>query len=78
MIISDDLKGLSEAIQEVFPEVEHQLCWFHLKKNIKNRVRKKHFDEIQKDLEYVLTSSDEQIARERLEEFEAFFILQIG
>jgi putative transposase len=69
MIISDDLSGLEEAIQEVFPEVEHQLCWFHLKSNIKKRVRKKHFEEIMKDLEYVLTSPDEETGRKRLEEF---------
>ena len=69
MIISDDLTGLSEAIKEVFPEADHQLCWFHLKKNIKNRVRKKHFEEILRDLEYVLTSPDEETARERLEKF---------
>jgi transposase-like protein len=66
MIISDDLSGLEGVIKEIFPEVEHQLCWFHLKKNIKNKVRKAHFDEILKELEYVLESKDQQEAKERL------------
>jgi len=66
MIISDDLSGLEGVIKEIFPEVEHQLCWFHLKKNIKNKVRKAHFDEILKELEYVLESKDQQEVKERL------------
>jgi len=31
--------GLEGVIKEILPEVEHRLCWFHLKKNIK-KVRK--------------------------------------
>ncbi|MCB4205610.1 IS256 family transposase [Deferribacterales bacterium Es71-Z0220] len=66
MVISDDLPGLTEVINEVFPDVEHQLCWFHLKKNIKNKVRKTHFDEILKELEYVFESKTEDEAKSRL------------
>jgi len=70
MIISDDLAGLDEAIREVFPDTEHQLCWFHLKKNIKNKTRAKDFDEIMKDLEHdVLESKTEEEARQRMLSF---------
>jgi transposase-like protein len=66
MIVSDDLSGLSDAIMEVFPGVEHQLCWFHLKKNIKNKVRKTHFDKILEELEHVLESETEDEGKKRL------------
>jgi len=46
LIISDDLAGIENAIKQVFPGAKHGLCWFHLKKNLKNRVRKKHWEEI--------------------------------
>ena len=69
MIISDDLPGLSEVINEIFPGVEHQLCWFHLKKNIKNRVRKNHFGEILRELEYIFESETEDEAKDRLLKF---------
>ena len=66
MIISDDLPGVTEVIEEIFPTVEHQLCWFHLKKNIKNKVRKTHFDKILRELEYIFESKTENEAKDRL------------
>ena len=54
MIISDDLKGLDEAIEETYPGVRHQLCWFHLKKNIRNKVRKRHWNEILSELDMIM------------------------
>ncbi len=69
MIISDDLKGLSKSIEETFPQAKHQLCWFHLKKNIKNRVRKRHWDEILNELNEISDSKNKEEAEEKLEEF---------
>ncbi|ADR18111.1 IS256-like element ISCni1 family transposase [Calditerrivibrio nitroreducens] len=69
MVISDDLPGIGEVIKEVFPNADHQLCWFHLKKNIKNKVRKSDFDEILKELEYVFESKNEDEAKSRLQAF---------
>ena len=69
MIISDDLAGLDEAITDVFPSVEHQLCWFHLKRNIKNRVRKRHWDEILRELNEVMNSDSIDEGREKMERF---------
>jgi transposase-like protein len=69
LIVSDDLTGIDDAISEIFPEAEHQLCWFHLKKNIKNKVRANHFEDILKDLEEVLDANTEEEGRERLQSF---------
>jgi len=69
MIISDDLTGLSDVIKEEFPESLHQLCWFHLKKNIRNKVRKSHWDRMLRDLEEVINSKDINEGKERFRLF---------
>ncbi len=55
--------------KELFPKANHQLCWFHLKKNIKNRVRKKHWDEIKEELDNVLDSDTQEEAKEKMKTF---------
>jgi len=62
MIISDDLKGLSKAIKESFPQAKHQLCWFHLKKNIKSRVRKNHWDSLLNELNQIMEAENQEEA----------------
>ena len=69
MIISDDLKGLSKAIEESFPQAKHQLCWFHLKKNIKSKVRKKHWDEILKELNRIMEAKTQEEAEYLMNKF---------
>jgi len=34
LIISDDFSGLKEAIKDLFPQTDHQLCLAHFKRNI--------------------------------------------
>jgi putative transposase len=67
--ISDDLKGLERAIEEVYPVARHQLCWFHLKKNIKNRVRKSHWNEILKELNDIMEQDNQEEAERMMKEF---------
>ena len=69
MIISDDLTGLSEVIMEEFPDAMHQLCWFHLKRNIKNRVRKSHWEKMLIELEEIINSENRKEGKEKLELF---------
>ena len=69
MIISDDLKGLSRSIEEAFPKAKHQLCWFHLKKNIKSKVRKRHWDEILKELNQIMEAKTQEKAELLMNEF---------
>ncbi|BBB31823.1 transposase mutator type [Thermotomaculum hydrothermale] len=66
LIISDDLTGLSEAIKEEFPETMHQLCWFHLKRNIKNRVRKHHFEKIKEELDEIMKCESREEGKTKL------------
>ena len=69
LIISDDLAGIESAIKEVFPAAEHGLCWFHLKRNLKNRVRKRHWDEILKELNQIMDCKDEKEGKEKMRLF---------
>ncbi len=69
MIISDDLSGLEEAIEDVFPSAKHQLCWFHLKKNIKNRVRKRHWDAILRELNDIMNADSIEEGKRKMKDF---------
>ena len=66
LIISDDLSEIERAIKEVFPAAEHGLCWFHLKRDLKNKVRKKHWDEILKKLNQIMDSDDKEEGKEKM------------
>jgi len=44
LIISDGSAGLWAAAQEVFPFVEHQLCWAHKLRNVSNNCRKEYLE----------------------------------
>lgn len=66
IFVSDGLKGLKEAVFKVFPETNFQLCWLHITRNIMNKVRKIHREEIAYDLRTIYTSENEKEARERL------------
>ena len=69
LIISDDLTGLDDVLKEKFPNSFHQLCWFHLKKNIRNRVRRRHWDEILKELDEIIDSKDEEEGKQKMRVF---------
>ena len=69
MIVSDNLTGLDNVIDELFPDAEHQLCWFHLKKNLKNKARKRHWDEIKEELDDILDSDTQEEAKKKMQAF---------
>ena len=41
VVVSDDFKGLDEAVQTLFPTAFHQLCWTHFRRNIRRNMGKK-------------------------------------
>ncbi len=41
LIVSDDFPGLEDAICQVFPLTDHQLCFVHLQRNIRRNMRVK-------------------------------------
>jgi putative transposase len=40
VIVSDGSTGLETALQEIYPQAEHQICWAHKLRNVADKVRK--------------------------------------
>jgi len=40
VVVSDDFKGLDEAVKTLYPKSFHQLCWTHFRRNIRKNMGK--------------------------------------
>ena len=69
IIVSDNLKWISEAIRWAFPETEIQKCIVHQVRNSLNKVSWKHRKELAKDMKKIYTAPNEEEAEKRLAEF---------
>jgi len=69
IIVSDNLKWISEAIKWAFPETDIQKCIVHQVRNSLNKVSWKHRKELAKDMKKIYTASNEEEAGKRLVEF---------
>jgi putative transposase len=67
---SDNLTGMSEAIEAVFPKTEHQLCIVHQIRNSLKYVSYKDRKELAGDLKPIYTATTEEEAHLALESFE--------
>lgn len=65
----DGLKGLPEAIETVFPQVEVQQCIVHMLRHSLNYVNWKQRKEVAADLKLIYSASTREQAEDRLEEF---------
>lgn len=66
----DGLKGLPEAIETAFPEVEVQLCIVHMVRNSIKYVSWQDRKEVCRDLKEVYAAPTESSALQKLEEFD--------
>lgn len=66
----DGLKGFPEAIEQVYPESQIQLCIVHLRNSL-NFVPWKEKKQVAKDLKAIYTAPSESAATEALETFES-------
>jgi transposase-like protein len=71
MVVCDGLKGLPEAIGEVWPQAVTQTCVVHLLRASFRYAARQHWDAIAKALRPVYTAATEDAALERFVEFEA-------
>ncbi len=46
MFITDDLSGLSEVIQSIFPQSDHQICLLHLFRSLRRNLPRKEADKM--------------------------------
>jgi transposase-like protein len=71
IVVCDGLKGLPEAINDVWPQAIVQTCVLHLIRNTFRYASKAVWDEMARDLRPVYTAATEQAARLALDEFAA-------
>jgi len=57
LIVSDGCKGLANAVDMLFPMIDHQLCWAHKMRNILSHAKKSHQPEMKKDLHKIFAES---------------------
>lgn len=55
LVITDGCKGLANAIDIAFPQVDHQLCWAHKMRNILNNVKAEDHVEVKEGLSKIFT-----------------------
>jgi transposase-like protein len=65
IIIADGLKGLENAVEEVYSKSKFQKCIVHLKRNIGYKVRAKDRNEIMTDLKTVFNLDDSLDTKEK-------------
>ena len=65
----DGLKGLTEAIEKIYPKTRTQRCVVHLVRNIYGILNKKESAQVIKDFKKVYTSPTEDAAKNEYEEF---------
>lgn len=53
LIITDGCEGLAAAIQTVYSQVKHQCCWVHKMRNILEKVRRRHHDQVKADAQAI-------------------------
>ena len=69
----DGLKGFPEAIEQLYPQSQVQLCIVHLIRNSLNFVPWKEKKQVAKDLKSIYSAPGETAAEEALEAFELDF-----
>ncbi len=69
LITTDEHKGLLSAVQTVWPNVRHQVCWFHKSSNVLKCIRKMDRKEAAKDLRSIYKAPTRKEAMKAFGEF---------
>ncbi len=84
VVVSDDFPGLSEALESLYPHTDHQLCFVHLKRNIRRNMGRRDSQEFLKNLQQIkqLFSYEEAIEEfknlcQRFEKSYPYFMKEI-
>lgn len=69
LFISDGLKGIVSAIEQVYPQAKYQSCCVHVARSIAHKVRVSDRLEICNDFKTVYRAENEEQGKAALEEF---------
>ncbi len=70
LIVTDGCAGLAAAIPVVYPRVLHQKCWVHKMRNILEKVRKRHYDQVKADARAIYLAPNRSAARDAFHRFQ--------
>jgi len=62
VVITDGGKGVISAVEDFYPDVKHQRCWFHKMSNVLSKVRKRNQDACLKGLRKVYKARSRRAA----------------
>jgi putative transposase len=68
VIVSDDFPGLTQAIGNLFPHTDHQLCFFHMQRNIKKNMSKQDAKQFYEELSLIKKINDYEKAIVKFED----------
>jgi putative transposase len=71
LIVTDGCAGLAAAIPTVYPRVRHQRCWVHKMRNILEKVRQRHYDEVKKGAQAIYRAESRAHAETAFRRFRA-------
>jgi transposase-like protein len=69
LIVMDGGKGLWQAVETVYPYVEHQLCWVHKLRNVSNHCPKRHRQECLSEARQIMYASSSTEAANRFRQW---------
>ncbi|GED21021.1 hypothetical protein KGI01_27620 [Kurthia gibsonii] len=69
LFVSDGLKGMADAVFNVFPKAKYQVCLVHVARNIMHKVRVEDRKEVCEDFKTIHQAKDAEAAKEALETF---------
>jgi len=67
LVISDELTGIINAVNEYFPAAEHQICLVHRKRNLINHIRAEKKQEFSDDFDAVFALDDPYNTEEKIQ-----------
>nr|WP_281364555.1 transposase [Thermosipho japonicus] len=53
IFVTDDFRGITSVVKKLFPNSEHQLCWVHMKRNLKRGFGGKGYSQMRRILDKV-------------------------
>ena len=68
VIVSDDFPGLTQAIGNLFPHTDHQLCFLHMQRNIKKNMSKQDAKQFYEELSLIKKINDYEKAIVKFED----------
>ena len=60
LFVTDDFRGLTGVIKQLFPYAQHQLCLIHLQRNLKNKLPQKIYRKIRSLFAKLRVAADQQ------------------